>query len=164
MLANLRAPLTPDVENQTEEVLLSEAFVTEATKRAVSQSASEQREGDDAIPLPNAADVFRDGIKARLVEGGSLQRGQVWVFDLTRNAIAGGASVAEGDRLYAVVEDIDLKNDRLYLRADKLFSPADRATYSLALGAVDASTGRIGIKLPDVAQIRSGWLLTWKVL
>lgn len=72
--------------------------------------------------------------------------------------------VSEGDILYAVVEDIDAKSNKLYLRAAKLYSATDRATYSLALAAVDASTGRLGIKLPDVDQVKAGWILTWKVL
>lgn len=164
VLAALRKPLAPETANQADEVLLSESFVNEVTEAAISQSMPAKGPVADDIPLPNAGDVFRGGIKAQLAEAGELRRGQIWVFDLTRSAVAGGATVTEGDRLYAVVEDIDLKNGRLYLRAEKLFSPADHATYSLALGAVDASTGRIGIKLPDVDQIKSGWILTWKVL
>ncbi|MBC8154270.1 MAG: lytic transglycosylase domain-containing protein, partial [Bacteroidetes bacterium] len=162
VLATLRKPITPESESQADDVLLSESFINEVTRTAVNQSAGTG--ATDDIPLPNAADVFRGGIKAQLAEVGGLRRGQVWVFDLTRNAIAGSTAITEGDRLYAVVEDIDLKSGRLYLRAEKVFSPGDRVTYSLALGAVDASTGRIGIKLPDVDQIKSGWLVTWRVL
>lgn len=164
VLATLREPLAPEAESQADDVLLAESFIDEVTEVAVSQSTSLKTSVSDDVPLPNASDVFRGGIKARLAEAGELKRGQVWVFDLTRNAIVGNTTVAEGDRLYAIVEDIDLGNGRLYLRAEKLFSPADRATYSLTLGAVDASTGRIGIKLPEVNQIKSGWILTWKVL
>ncbi len=165
VLASLRDPLRPESAGQSDDILLSESFVDEVTEAAVSQPTDAKAVvAADEIPLPNAADVFRGGIKARLTEGGSLQRGQVWVFDLTRTAIADSRTVAEGDRLYAIVEDIDLKNGRLYLRAEKLFSPTDRATYNLALGAVDASTGRIGIKIPDVDQVKAGWILTWKVL
>ncbi len=164
VLATLSDPLGPEAVTRTDDILLSETFVNEATAAAVSEPATAKTAITDEIPLPNAADVFRDGIKARLVEGGSLQRGQVWVFDLTRNAIAGKRMVVEGDRMYAIVEDIDLKNGRLYLRTEKIYSPADRATYGLTLGAIDASTGRIGINIPDVAQMKAGWILTWKVL
>lgn len=164
VLATLREPLLPETESQADEILLSESFVEQATKAALGQTISPKNETANEVPLPNAADVFRGGIKARLAEAGKLQRGQVWVFELTRDAITGSATVAEGDRLYAVVEDIDRTTGRIYLRAEKLFSPADRATYSLALGAVDAVTGRIGINIPDVDQLRAGWTLTWKVL
>ena len=164
VLATLSDPLGPQTEAQSNEVLLSETFVNEVTEKAVSEPATGKAAATGEIPLPNAADVFRDGIKARLVEGGSLQRGQVWVFDLTRTAMAGKRVVAEGDRMFAIVEDIDLKNGRLYLRTEKIYSPADRATYGLTLGAIDASTGRIGINIPDVAQMKAGWILTWKML
>lgn len=164
VLATLSDPLGPEAATQTDDSLLSETFLNEATEAAVSEPVPAKAAITDEIPLPNAADVFRDGIKARLVEGGSLQRGQVWVFDLTRNAMAGKRIVAEGDRMYAIVEDIDLTTGRLYLRTEKIYSPADHATYGLTLGAIDASTGRIGINIPDVAQMKAGWILTWKML
>lgn len=166
--ASLNQPVGPHAFGESEEVLLSESFVEDATKQAtkdVGQEANQPsavRQSD--MPLPNAADVFRGGIKAQLAEAGNLQRGQIWVFHLTRNSMTDHKFVSEGDILYAVVEDIDTKSNKLYLRAAKLYSATDRATYSLALAAVDASTGRLGIKLPDVDQVKAGWILTWKVL
>ncbi|MFD2571682.1 lytic transglycosylase domain-containing protein [Spirosoma soli] len=168
MLAYLSEPLTPESEPNGDEVLLPELILDEATRSAINtptQEGSELTAGRNSdIPLPNAADVFRGGIKARLTESTGLQRGQVWVFHLTRDGIADGKEVEEGDVLYAIVEDIDLKTNKLYLRADRLYSTTEKHTYNLALSAVDASTGRIGIKLPDVDQVKSGWLLTWKAL
>lgn len=164
LLATLHDVVTPEAVTRADAILLPEVILEEVTKTAVAQLAALKTELASELPLPNAAEVFRGGIKAKLTDGGSLQRGQVWVFDLTRDAVAGSKTVAEGDRLYAIVEDIDLKNGRVYLRAEKVFSPADRATYTLALGAVDAVTGRLGISLPDIDQIRAGWILTWKVL
>ena len=168
MVALLSEPLTPEPAQESDEVLLPEVVVADATQSAVEMPVEESLTsvaGQAAdIPLPNAADVFRGGIKARLTESGGVQRGQVWIFHLTRNGMADSREVEEGDILYAVVEDIDPKTDKIFLRADKLYSATDKHTYNLALAAVDASTGRIGIKLPDVDQIKSGWILTWKAL
>lgn len=165
-LAYLSQPLTASPDMADDEVLLPELVIHEATQTAINtpieSSATFGRDND--IPLPNAADVFRGGIKARLSESAELMRGQVWVFYLTRDGMADGKQVEEGDVLYAVVEDIDPKANKLYLRADKLYSAGEKHTYNLALAAVDASTGRIGIKLPDVDAIKSGWILTWKAL
>lgn len=169
MLATLDEPLGSIAGIQSDDdVLLPEFIVDEATREAVSapvkETASVPKGRTTDIPLPNAADVFRGGIKARLTETSSLERGQVWVFNLTRDGMAGDRQVEEGDRLYAVIEDIDLKANKVYLRSEKLYSASDQQTYSLALAAVDASTGRIGIKLSDLTQMKSGWLLTWKSL
>ncbi|WP_461135911.1 lytic transglycosylase domain-containing protein [Spirosoma lituiforme] len=169
MLATLDEPLGSIAGTQSDDdVLLPEFIVDEATREAVSapvkETASVPKGRTTDIPLPNAADVFRGGIKARLTETSSLERGQVWVFNLTRDGMAGDRQVEEGDRLYAVIEDIDLKANKVYLRSEKLYSASDQQTYSLALAAVDASTGRIGIKLSDLTQMKSGWLLTWKSL
>ena len=99
-----------------------------------------------------------------MIESPSVQRGQVWVFNLTRDGMTDGQTVEEGDVLYAVVEDIDPKTNKIYLRADRLYSISEKHTYNLALTAVDASTGRTGIKLLDVDQVKVGWILTWKAL
>ncbi|GAB3693896.1 hypothetical protein GCM10027592_14210 [Spirosoma flavus] len=169
MMAYLQEPVLSGDEQDMDEVILPELVVEEATKKAVNtpipatvRSATGNQTSD--IPLPNAADVFRGGIKARLVESAGVARGQVWVFHLTRSGMADGREVEEGDVLYAVVEDVDPKTDKIYLRADKIYSTSEKHTYSLALSAVDASTGRIGIKTPDIEQIKAGWILTWKAL
>ena len=169
MMASLSEPLTPESGQASDEVLLPEIMVSDATRSAVeaptdpdAQPLSTGQTAD--IPLPNAADVFQGGIKARLTEPASLQRGQVWVFHLTRDGMADNKEVDEGDILYAVVEDVDLKTNKLYLRADKLYSVSEKHTYNLALAAVDASTGRIGISLTDIDQVKAGWILTWKAL
>ena len=116
------------------------------------------------LPLPNAADVFRGGIKAKLTQPGDLKRGAIWVFNLTRNGLVDDVTISEGDRLYAVVEDVDLSLGKIFFRADKIHTVGNRQTTVLPLAAVDASTGRMGIRLPDVAQMKAGWILTWKVL
>ena len=168
MMAYLSEPLVPEPGPDADEVILSEVIVDEATKTAVDTpidevaSVSTTRASD--IALPNAADVFRGGIKARLVEASGMQRGQIWIFHLTRSGLADNREVDEGDVLYAVVEDIDSKTERIYLRADKLYSATEKHTYNLALSAIDASTGRLGIKMPDMAQVKAGWILTWKTL
>lgn len=170
MMANLVAPLGTmgEADFSDDEVLIPEIVMNDATKEAVSAPINESlpttKGQTNDIPLPNAAAVFRGGIKARLVEPSGLQRGQVWVFHLTRDGIAGGREVEEGDVLYAVVEDIDTKTNKVYLRSEKLYSPAERETYGLALSAVDASTGRIGIKLSELSRLQAGWILTWKAL
>jgi hypothetical protein len=168
MMAYLSEPISSEEEPAADEVLIPEVIMEEATKTAVITPDSELMTPTNGrtvdLPLPNAGDVFRGGIKARLVKSAGMQRGQVWVFHLTRDGMADGREVEEGDVLYAVVEDIDPQTNKLYLRADKLYSTDSKQTYNMALTAVDASTGRIGIKLPDVAQIESGWILTWKAL
>nr|WP_157580176.1 lytic transglycosylase domain-containing protein [Rudanella lutea] len=161
-LPNVSPEIVPEQE------LITESFITDVTRAAVAESmgakqaAPANRQQD--LPLPNAADVFRGGIKARLAEAGTLQRGQIWVFHLTRDGMADGRPVEQGDILYAVVEDIDPKTNKVFLRADKLFSLENRQTYTLGLSAVDASTGRIGISLPDMEQVKAGWISTWKIL
>lgn len=168
MLASLEEPLGSIRGIQSDDVLLPASVVDEATQEAVNTpvkealTASKNRLVD--IPLPNAADVFKGGIKARLTETSSLERGQIWVFNLTRDGMVGNQQVEEGDVLYAVIEDIDQKANKVYLRSEKLYSASDKQTHSLALAAVDASTGRTGIKLSDLTQMKSGWILTWKSL
>lgn len=163
----LSAPLPRKLPHIEMEVPLLEEETLEAdTEEAVSApiALSSVAKKSEDVPLPNAADVFRGGIKARLDKAGVLQRGQVWVFHLTRDGMADGKPVDQGDVLYAVVEDIDPKTNKVYFRADKVYSASDRQTHKLALSAVDASTGRIGINLLDMAQVKSGWISTWKVL
>ncbi len=166
MMAYLSEAQVPADAATDDEMLLPEVVIEQATKIAVSAARAEvpTNSATDELPLPNAADVFRGGIKARLTNLTGLEKGQVWTFHLTRNGMAEATEVEENDILYAVVEDIDPKTNKVYLRADKLYSMSDRQTYPLALAAVDASTGRIGIKIPDVAQVKAGWILTWKAL
>lgn len=167
LMALLNGPLEKGESLPDSEAILSEGLLDEATQLADNESdtdAGQPAVNNLAIPLPNAADVFRGGIKAKLVESAALQRGQTWVFHLTRDGLADGKTVEEGDILYAIIEDIDPKTNRLYLRADKLYSSLEKHTYELALAAVDAATGRLGITLSDVENIKTGWILTWKTL
>ncbi|AUD07473.1 lytic transglycosylase [Spirosoma pollinicola] len=168
MMASLNEPLSDLSADDTDEVLIPEGILNEATREAINAPIKDGLHAGKGqtldIPLPNAADVFRGGIKARLTEPSGLERGQIWVFHLTRDGMAGGREVEEGDILYAVVEDIDPKTNKVYLRSEKLYSASEKQTYTLALSAVDASTGRLGIKLSDLSQIKSGWILTWKAL
>ena len=158
--------VNPDILDEEKPLLAESVLVTE-TQLAVNDPimrAEKIAQRQQEMPLPNAADVFRGGIKARLAEAGVLKRGQVWVFHLTRDGMADGKSVDQGDILYAIVEDIDPKTNKVFLRGDRLYSKENRETYSLTLSAVDASTGRIGIYLPDMEQVKAGWISTWKVL
>jgi len=166
MMAYLSEAQVPADATTDDEMLLPEVVMEQATKAAVSAARADvpANSATDELPLPNAADVFRGGIKARLTNLAGLAKGQVWTFHLTRSGMAEATEVEENDILYAVVEDIDPKTNKVYLRADRLYSVTDKQTYPLALAAVDASTGRIGIKIPDVAQVKAGWILTWKAL
>ncbi|MBO0933036.1 lytic transglycosylase domain-containing protein [Fibrella aquatilis] len=170
LLASLRKPVEQEALSQAENVLFDEGLMVSLEKQAILAAPNPKAdfstpdERPDDLPLPNAADVFRGGIKAKLVEAGALQRGGVWVFNLTRNGIANDVAVTEGDRLYAIVEDIDTQTGRIYFRADKLYTAGSQQTMVLPLAAVDASTGRMGIKIPDVDQMKAGWTLTWKAL
>jgi len=166
MMAYLCAAQVPNATTTDDEMLLPEMVMEQATKTAMSAARADvpTNSANNELPLPNAADVFRGGIKARLTNLTGLVKGQVWTFHLTRSGIAEATEVEENDILYAVVEDIDKKTNKVYLRADRLYSVSDKRTYPLALAAVDASTGRIGIKIPDVAQVKAGWILTWKAL
>ena len=172
MLAMLNQPVPTGRATDGDEALFDEeAMVTmerdavgtplDATTISSTDPAGDRQED---IPLPNAADVFRGGIKAKLTQAGELQRGGVWVFNLTRNGIANDVTVSEGDRLYAIVEDIDTKTGKIFFRADKVYTDGGQQTMTLPLAAINASTGRVGIKLPDVDQMKAGWILTWKVL
>ena len=168
MMASLDGPQQAESEVSSNEILMPESVMNDAVQTAIDIPIQEELPTLAGqltdIPLPNAADVFRNGIRARLIESTGLERGQIWVFHLTRDGMTSGQDVEEGDVLYALVEDIDTKTDKLYLRADQLYSASEKRTYRLALSAVDASTGRIGVNLSDVNQLKSGWILTWKVL
>lgn len=168
MMSGLNETQQAESEAYTNEILLPESVMNEAIQTAVDVPFQDELPALAGqltdIPLPNAADVFRNGIKARLIESSGLERGQIWIFHLTRDGMLGGQEVEEGDVLYALVEDIDTKTDKLYLRAAQLYSATEKHTYKLALSAVDASTGRIGVKLSDMPQLKSGWILTWKAL
>ncbi|MBO0951769.1 transglycosylase SLT domain-containing protein [Fibrella forsythiae] len=169
MLATLNQPVVSEAPAQAQDVLFNENVMVNMEREAVTTAAPlatilPTNDRSEDLPLPNAADVFRGGIKARLTEAGELKRGAVWVFNLTRNGFAENVTVSEGDRLYAVIEDIDNKTGKIYFRADKLYTDGSQQSMQLPLAAVDASTGRIGLKLPDVDQMKAGWILTWKVL
>lgn len=170
LLASLQKPVQQETLAESENVLFDEGLMINLEKQAVLAAPNPKADlttpddRPDDLPLPNAADLFRGGIKAKLIKAGDLRRGEVWVFNLTRNGIANNVPVAEGDRLYAIVEDIDTQTGRVYFRADKLYTAGSQQTMVLPLAAVDASTGRMGIKIPDVDQMKAGWTLTWKVL
>ena len=170
LLASLQRPVQQETPAEAGNVLFDEGLMINLEKQAVLAAPNPKAdltvpdERPDDLPLPNAADVFRGGIKAKLVEAGNLRRGAVWVFNLTRNGMANDVAVTEGDRLYAIIEDIDTKTGRVYFRADKLYTAGNQQTTVLPLAAVDASTGRMGIKIPDVDQMKAGWTLTWKAL
>ncbi len=175
VLASLEQPVTTETATQANEVLFDEKVLVSLEQEAVSTPMStlppanvpDSDRPDDRfgeLPLPNAADVFRGGIKAKLTQPGDLRRGAIWVFNLTRNGLVDDVTISEGDRLYAVVEDVDLAAGKIFFRADKIHLAGNRQTTVLPLAAVDASTGRMGIRLPDVAQMKAGWILTWKVL
>ena len=169
MLATLNQPVDPEATAQANEVLFDEKVMVNLEQEAIITpmpvvAISPDNSRPENLPLPNAEDVFRGGIRAKLIQAGELQRGSVWVFNLTRNGIADDVPISEGDRLYAVVEDIDQKTGKIFFRADKLYTVGSQQTMALPLAAVDASTGRIGINLPDVDQMKAGWILTWKIL
>ncbi len=172
MLALLNKPTPSQAATDSREALFDENVMANMERDAVATNGSEAATSSvesasdrtEEIPLPNAEAVFLGGIKAKLTQAGELRRGGVWVFNLTRNGIAEDVTVSEGDRLYAVVEDIDSKTGKVFFRADKIYTASNQQLTSLPLAAIDASTGRVGIKLPDVDQMKAGWTLTWKVL
>ena len=169
MLATLNQPVEPETTAQADEVLFDEDVMVNMEREAIVMPMpvaviSPDDSRPEELTLPNAADVFRGGIRAKLTQAGELQRGSVWVFDLTRNGLADEVTISEGDRLYAVIEEIDQKTGKIFFRADKLYTAGSQQTKVLPLAAVDASTGQIGINLRDVDQMKAGWILTWKVL
>jgi len=166
VLASLRRPLDGAVDLSDDDALIPVQVLDEATEVAVNEPINTPAAGNRLvdIPLPNAAAVFREGIRTRLHQSANLERGQTWVFNLTRAGMVDGQPVSEGDMLYAIVEDVDPKTHRIYLRADKVYSASEHHTYDLSLAAVDAATGRLGVEIPDIDQVRVGWILTWKSL
>lgn len=172
MLASLDKPVTQEALTQTAEVLFDENVMVNLEREAVTSplplaevtGAALSDNRPEELSLPNAANLFQGGIKARLLESGTLQRGSVWVFNLMRASLAGEVTISEGDRLYAVVEDVDVKTNKVYFRADKIHTGNQHETLNLPLIAVDATTGRMGINAPDLTQLKAGRLLTWKAL
>ena len=91
-----------------------------------------------AIPVPAGA------VAARLREAGAMQKGQIWIFEVSESKVMGSTLLEIGDKLYATVEDIDTANGMIYLRASRLYSAHRHDLYTLPLGAISPE-GQLGI-------------------
>ncbi len=148
------------------EAELAEADLDELIREADEQTPSTDVETDQpaGVQLPHAAAVVLGGIQAKLTEAGRPERGQRWAFQLLGSNLTNGNTTTEGDVLYAVVEDVDRQANKVYLRADRVYSASDRRSYPLALGAIDPKSGRLGIDLSTQKTLPAGSVTTWKVL
>ncbi|RRB01264.1 lytic transglycosylase domain-containing protein [Larkinella rosea] len=134
------------------------------TRLTLPNLAAAARQKLDELHLASLSALIHSGLRAKLVEAGSVQPGQVWVFNLTSGRDVGNLRFDEGDLLYAVIESVDSRNGKMYLRAQKIWSLQSRTLVPLAMTAVDVSTGQSGIPLPDLDALKAGWILTWKAL
>ncbi|WP_234733602.1 lytic transglycosylase domain-containing protein [Tellurirhabdus bombi] len=169
-MATLSIPLPGgELENEYE-VLIPEILV-ESVEAAAGDGAVEvknlpttTRQKLTDIQSEEISTMVRTGVKATLVEASGLEAGQVWVFKLSRGTDVRGAALDEGDLLYAVIENIDARRNKLFLRVEKAYSVQRRNVLPAFLSAIDASTGQSGIPLPDLEEVRAGWVLTLKPL
>ena len=90
------------------------------------------------VPIPIGA------VAARLHEAGARQKGQMWVFEVSESKVMGSTLLEVGDRLYATVEDVDVANGLIYLRALRLYSASRHDLYTLPLGAINPE-GQLGV-------------------
>jgi membrane-bound lytic murein transglycosylase D len=104
------------------------------------------------IPLPTVKSQI---LSTQLIEAGIAQRGQTWVFEITENSQIGDVFLQKNDKLYATIEDVDLKKNRVYLRSVRLYSPRRHEMYSIPLTAT--SNDSIGISLNIVKDGICEW-------
>ena len=169
-IAYLSNPLPGEEVDDPEADLLSETLAEEAigpagnTALVLPALPDESRRKVDEMQLAKLSALVHTGLRAKLVEAGKVEVGQVWTFTLIRGIKLEDARFEEGDLLYALLEDVDVTNGRMYFRAQKVWSLKNRTLTSLPLIAVDVSTGESGIPLPDLDALKAGWILTWKAL
>jgi membrane-bound lytic murein transglycosylase D len=87
-------------------------------------------------------------VKTLLVESGMAQRGQIWVFEIVENNQMGDVFLQKNDKLYAVVEDVDLKNNRVFLRTMRFYSPRRHEMYSIPLIVTESQDIGVSLALP----------------
>ncbi|RCR70668.1 lytic transglycosylase domain-containing protein [Larkinella punicea] len=169
-IAYLSSPLPGEEVDDPDADLLSETLAEEAvgpagtTALALPALPDESRRKVDEMQLAKLSALVHNGLRAKLVEAGKVEVGQVWTFTLIRGVELEGIRFEEGDLLYALLEDVDVTNGRMYFRTRKVWSLKNRTLTSLPLIAVDVSTGESGIPLPDLEALKAGWIVTWKAL
>jgi membrane-bound lytic murein transglycosylase D len=169
-IAYLSNPLPGGEVDDSDTDLLSETVAVEAIGPAGNAELvlpalpDESRRKVDEMHLAKLSELVHNGLRAKLVEAGKVEVGQVWTFTLIRGIVCGGARYEEGDLLYALLEDVDVANGRMYFRSRNVWSLKNRVLTPLVLTAVDVSTGESGIPLPDLDALKAGWILTWKAL
>jgi len=169
MLA-LNDPLPGEVESDpVEEPLLADAVADEIIRTtgtgtlSVRNLPKSTQEKLAEVHNEQLASLLRGGVQAQLVQSAGLERGQTWVFRLLRDT-GGALALKEGDLLYAVVEATDLRQNKFYLRVERAYSVDEKTLRPALLMAIDVSTGRSGIPIPDLNALEAGWVLTWKSL
>lgn len=167
----LSDPLPGEERDDAKTALVSDEVVEavigqegSSNRMALPNLPTTTRQRLDELHLANLSVLIHTGLRAKLVEAGSLQTGQTWVFSLTRGLDVGDLRFDKGDLLYALIEAVDSRNGKIYLRAQKIWSVKNRSLTPLAMTAVDVSTGQTGIPLPDLDALKAGWILTWKAL
>lgn len=169
-IACLSRALPGAASDDPDDTLLPDGFVEEAIGAEsgavlpLPNLPAETKQKIDEARMARLAEVIHSGVRTRLVEAGGLQIGQVWIFSLTHGTELDDVRLSEGDLLYGLVEAVDTKLGKLYLRTQKAYSTASREVIPLAMNAINASTGLSGIPLPDLDVLHSGWILTWKPL
>ncbi len=95
-------------------------------------------------------------LNTQLLEAGVAQRGQTWVFEITESSQMDGVFLQKNDKLYATIEDIDTKRNRIFLRTIRLYSPRRHEMYSIPLMAT--SNDSVGVSL----SITKNAICKWK--
>jgi hypothetical protein len=94
-------------------------------------------------------------INTQLIEAGVAQKGQTWVFEIVDSQQIGDVFLQKNDKLYATIEDVDLKHNRVYLRTVRLYSPRRHEMYNIPLTATENDS--IGISLTITKDAICKW-------
>lgn len=163
ILASFRiGPATPPLARET---MLGEVrqladvaatpFLIDSTQR-VPEPLVEPR----PAPMAPAAPVRITQLKTRCLSEGSLQVGQLCIFQVVEALTLPNRQFAVGDLIQAHVELIHDPSGRVFLRTDRLTSAQTRQTTELSLVATELPH-QPGVSVPGQLQ---GWRLSWEQL
>ncbi|MCU0341020.1 MAG: lytic transglycosylase domain-containing protein [Spirosomaceae bacterium] len=91
------------------------------------KNESFQPPADSAVPLPNAV------VSVLKVGANIPQKGQTWVFEITKEQKLNGQTLGVGDRLYAEVVAVSTNEATVELRCIQLYAPQRHQMYKVDL-------------------------------
>ena len=114
------------------------------------------------VYMPDPEPTVRVVVKSKtitvpsvLIDGNSTQKGQYWIFKVNHNISIANQNYEAGDKIYAVVESFDETSSKIYLRANKLYSPRKHEIYDVSLALIEDD--KLGIMLPISRNKAVSW-------